>query len=793
MKKYLFLIVILFNFYSYSQNSQTIYFDKDWKECSKEKAAFFRPMPLLSSGNYELVRDYYINGNLQMQGYSLKNNDKKYIIDIYYYDDKNTESISTNNNLEDLNGTFSYFYQDGKLWKTLTYKNGELFGRNTYFFKDGTQMLDGTYQNGNCTLGSVAFDAKLNSEFRLKKGETEKTITKVLYWENTKQIAQKQTILLKKYGRELIGQQNFDKSGKLIQKLTENAYPTRSYYDETISEGIDFEYYIRNDCAINLKSETHYSNGQKNGLLINYDISGKIINKIIYKNDLPIEGLLEEKLNYNLLITSNYKNSLKEGEEVAKTDKDSIVAKGFYKLGKPFNGKFITEKTFGNDTEYILNNVENFIESGLQQILDHNNKVIKSYFLKNGLKEGIVTTIIDEIKSQVEYKNDLPYDGILKSKNSTTIYKNGFLVSSTTVYNENPDHILIKKEYENGKIVKVVSSQFNISVDLEKNQNKYLEFNKNNSKENQFQGFIGIYIDDKPFSGFFETENNEFKIIAFYENGILKYQYSKDWFSTLSESGNQNTELSLKSTFKDGKIVDGNEYINYGKIIAIKKFENSIIKTLDVNFFEMNYFNKLHYEIKNNAIVISDFQYPDIKMLLDFKNEQLNQRIFIENKEINSFNSSIINLNDKLIANSYLNYMQGENEIITTYQNTSETFDEKFQKFGSSLIIKGYTSIPTESKSTNIQDLLSEIGDKFVQEKEDVNETLFNEGSKNEKSYTFIADLIIDKNGKPENGIWITKNLDNTYLLKLFSEGKLIKTKDKVALNDCKSEAEKLQ
>lgn len=224
MKKYLFLVVILFNFYSHSQNKQTIYFDKDWKQCSKEKAAFFRPMPLLSSGNYELVRDYYINGNLQMQGYSLKNNDKKYIIDIYYYDDKNAESISTNNNLEDLNGTFSYFYQDGKLWKTLTYKNGELFGKNTYFFKDGTQMLDGTYQNGNCISGSVSFETKLNSEFRLKKGETEKQINKVLYWENSKQIAKKQTILLKKYGRELIGQQNFDKSGKLIQKLTENAY-----------------------------------------------------------------------------------------------------------------------------------------------------------------------------------------------------------------------------------------------------------------------------------------------------------------------------------------------------------------------------------------------------------------------------------------------------------------------------------------------------------------------------------------------------------------------------------------
>ncbi len=792
MKKYLFLIVIFFNFYSYSQNKQTIYFDKDWKECSKEKAAFFRPMPLLSSGNHELVRDYYINGNLQMQGYSLKNNDKKYIIDIYYYDDKNTESISTNNNLEDLNGTFSYFYYDGKLWKTITYKNGELFGRNTYFFKDGTQMLDGIYQNGNCISGSVAFDTKLNSEFRLKKGEPEKQITKVLYWENSKQIAQKQTILLKKYGRELIGQQNFDKSGKLIQKLTENAYPTRSYYDETISEGIDFEYYIRNDCAVNLKSETHYSLGQKNGSSINFDISGKVINKIIYKNDSPIEGLLEEKLNYNLFVISNYKNSLKEGEEVAKTNKDSIVAKGIYKLGKPFNGQFVTEKTFGNDSEYIINNVENYIESGLQQILDHNIKVIKSYYLINGLKEGIVTTIIDDLKSEVEYKNDLPYDGILKSKNSVTIYKKGFLVSSTTVYNENPNQILIKKEYENGKIVKVISSQFNISVDLEKNQNEYLEFDKNNSAENQFQGYVGFYKDEKPFSGFFESESGEFKIVDFFENGIIKFQYSKDWFTTLAESENKNTDLNLKATFVDGKIVDGNEYFDYNKIKVTKNWKNSVIKTLDIDFFEIHYYNRLHHEIKNNVLEISELINKDFKMNIDFKNNELIENFVIKDEILTTPKSVTLKLNDAFIPSSIVLYFESENEILVRSESTEIQNNSVLNEYSSSLIVKGYFTFSNTYKSKNVSDLLSEIASKFVND-ENALEKIFKNLENKTDNDKIIADLLIDKKGKPESGIWITKNLDNTYLLKLFSEGKLIKTKDKVGFKDCKSEAKKLQ
>ncbi len=793
MKKILLSLFIFLSYCIYSQSKDVIYYDKDWKETSKENAAFFRPLPMNVVGKYQLIRDYFIKGNLQMQGYSLKNNEKELIGDVSYYDEFNQESISSENNIEGLNGTFSYYYFDGKLWKTTTYKNGKLNGKTTYFFNDGTIMLDGLFENGNCISGSFSIDTKLNSDFRLKKGEPEKQITKVLYWDNSKQIAQKQIILLKKYDKKLIGQQNFDKNGKLIQKLTETAFPSEHYYDEGISDGIKFDYYTRQGCAINVKSENHYSNDKKNGVSINYDISGKIINKVIFKNDLPVNGLFVNKLNSNLIVTSNYKNSLKEGEEIAKTDKDSIIAKGIYKDGKPFNGQFVTPKIEGDEDENFLRNYINFEQVGLQQVFDAYNKVFESYFLKNGMKEGIVATIIDDIKSEVEYKNNLPYDGILKSKNHETIYKNGFLVSSTYVRDYNPEQILEKKEYEKGKIAKVISSQFNISVNLEKDQYDYLAFDKNNAEEDQFQGFVGFYKNEKPFSGFFENENNEFKIVDFYENGVLKYQYSKDWFSTLSESGNQNTELSQKATFKDGKIIDGNEYINYGKIIAIKKYENNILKTLDVNFFEMHYYNKLHYEIKNDAIEITDFQYPDIKMLINFKNYLMYPRIFIENKEMNASGSSIININDSLVANSYVNYMQGENEIITMQQSSIETFDEGIQKFGSSLIIKGYTSIPTESKSKNVQDLLTEIGDKFVKEEDDVKETLFNDNSDNEKSYKVIAVLLVDKNGKPENGIWIIKNTDNSFLMRFYKNSKLLKSKDKVTFKNCYIESEKLQ
>lgn len=782
----------MFHYLSFSQSKEIIYFNKDWKETTKENAAFYRPLPMSVVGKYQLVRDYYINGNLQMQGYSFIDNDKKIVGDVSYYDEFNQENISDDNNLENLNGTFSYFYQDGKLYKTISYKNGELNGINTYYFRDGTKMISGTYENGNCISGSVSCNTKLNSEFRLKKGESEKTITKIIYWENTKQIAQSQTILLKKYSRELIGQQNFDKSGKLIQKLTENAFPNSTYYNESISEGIKFEYYIRNECAINLKSEIHYSARNKNGAYVKYDIDGKIINKIIYKNDLPVEGILEDKLASNIYVFTNYKNSLKDGEEIAKTEKDSIISKGIYKSGKPFSGRLLTENGYGNEDDYLLKNVENFIETGLQQVLNSQNKIIKSYFLKNGLKEGIVTTIDkDNFKSEVEYKNDLPFNGIFKGETYETIYKNGNLVSETEYRKNNPKQISIKKEYENGKIIKVVSSRFDISVSIEKNQNKYLEFTKNNT-EDEFQGFTGIYKDEIPFSGFFEKERGEFKAVDYYENGKIKFQYSKDWFSDMNESENQKTGLTLISTFVNGKIVDGNEYFDYNKIKVTKYWQNSIIKTLDVDFFEMHYYNRLHYEIKNNVLEISEILYKDLKMLLDFKNDELEENLVIKNEIIQTPKAETININDQFQANSIVAYLVKDNEIIGIKQSTNQEPNPVLGQYNSSLILKGYYSFVKNSKSKNIQDLFSEIASKFVND-EEMQEKIFRNLDNEDENIKIIGDILIDKNGKPESGILMNKNVDNTYKISKFSKGKLILVKDKIMFKNCISEIDKIQ
>ena len=344
-------------------------------------------------------------------------------------------------------------------------------------------------------------------------------------------------------------------------------------------------------------------------------------------------GTETEKLDYNLFVTSNYENSLKEGEEIVKTENDSIICVGINMQYTPFNGKFITINEMSNDRPREISNFVNYKQEGLQQVLNSDNKLIESYYIKDGLKEGIYTIINDNVKFEMMYKNDLPYEGIWKLKNSETIYKKGLLVSETEFNSDNPEEFSTKTEYENGEISKITSNKFTVSDIGIIEENQYVLYKKTSNNEIEIKGFIGVYKDEKPYNGYFENEKNEFKIVSFYKNGELINTFSKNWFNSMSDAESRNTYLDLKSIYKNGKIVDGYQYLNYGKIMAIKKYEKEVLKALDVNFFEMHYYNRLHYEIKNNLINITELQHPDIKIVVSLE-ENITQQIMLKTKKL---------------------------------------------------------------------------------------------------------------------------------------------------------------
>ena len=104
--------------------------------------------------------------------------------------------------------------------------------------------------------------------------------------------------------------------------------------------------------------------------------------------------------------------------------------------------------------------------------------------------------------------------------------------------------------------------------------------------------YTGIYKNDKPFSGYFATDSKEFKHVDYYENGIIKYQYSNNYLENLEKYIYPNYDI--KSTYKDGKIVDGPEYIKLDRQFISKYWKNGVLTSYDIDLFAMHYFNRFH-------------------------------------------------------------------------------------------------------------------------------------------------------------------------------------------------------
>jgi tetratricopeptide (TPR) repeat protein len=92
--------------YTLNEGEQIIYYNKEWKACSKNKAKYYRVITLdenlQPSG---IVKDYYINGNLHSEGKLLSFNPN--IFDFDKYD-----------------GIWQYYFKNGQQSYSLIYENG---------------------------------------------------------------------------------------------------------------------------------------------------------------------------------------------------------------------------------------------------------------------------------------------------------------------------------------------------------------------------------------------------------------------------------------------------------------------------------------------------------------------------------------------------------------------------------------------------------------------------------------------------------------------------------------------
>lgn len=109
-----------------SQHSKTTYFDRSWKETTKDNAAFYRIQETTSIDSIIYNRDFYGNGNLQNQWYSLKKNIQEKIGTSFWYNEDGSDEHQTlfypnweEKKIKKYKGLeLKFYYPNGKLWKT---------------------------------------------------------------------------------------------------------------------------------------------------------------------------------------------------------------------------------------------------------------------------------------------------------------------------------------------------------------------------------------------------------------------------------------------------------------------------------------------------------------------------------------------------------------------------------------------------------------------------------------------------------------------------------------------------
>jgi len=229
------LLLSLSIFSNFSAQEKLLYFDNSWKETTKKNAVFYRPLPLLKSQNVELLRDFYIKNNvMQMQGYYADGDMKNYVGEIFWYNENGDDSSQDIYLNKSKQKKLSYYFDDGKLWKTVEYGDSLKHGKTIEYKPDGSILGESTFKNGYLISGIVGQTYNLSQDYTLYniktksnehvylptyKGE-DRIYKKIFYWKSNLKTAAEFTFK----NSEVIETKDYDQSGNLVQTLNSDSY-----------------------------------------------------------------------------------------------------------------------------------------------------------------------------------------------------------------------------------------------------------------------------------------------------------------------------------------------------------------------------------------------------------------------------------------------------------------------------------------------------------------------------------------------------------------------------------------
>lgn len=369
------------------QKKDTIYYDKQWYTTTKNKAVYFRVLPLMEKNELYEVKDYYINGQIQMNAYS---------------------SSKENDVFE---GKATWYFSNGKKQIERYYKNGSPEGVEISYYKDGKVKTKGEYKDGDRIRGTFLLD-DCSYPYNVEKYENYKIKERYLYYENSKTIAAHQ-FLKNRYNTDQIVY--YDNKGKQIEEVIFSDKEFDEDRNYSVPKTIVHIAYSSDCYAKEIIGKTIYSelNGEKQEKT--FDKKGKLIAVGTYKNNLPFQGTFYKN---GKLTTYSENQKIKE---TCCLDNTMINTNGTFENDIPYNGSFF------NKVHKTLSTYKNGVLNGEKITYDHNNEIEKLITYKNGLLEGkkITRNPATHEQHMCIYKNDKPYEGEIASTYSVKKFKEG--------------------------------------------------------------------------------------------------------------------------------------------------------------------------------------------------------------------------------------------------------------------------------------------------------------------------------------------------------------------------------
>lgn len=421
-----YLLFFCFSINMIAQDTTYYYLDtgyQTWIETTKDKAEFFRPGHLKKEGDLFKVEDFYINGNLQMSGFSM--NEKR---DIY-------------------EGEVSWYFLNGTKQKTSNYKAGKKNGMTTWFNFDGSIKASGTYENNRPMDGCFVQEGPSGSSLYIGRQEifeykNNKIIGGITTYLNSNQIAIQTSIDLE---NEEVNYIYFDQKGEKIGTYT---YHMKSTYQD----GIEIDFYIKNNQAVRIISIKSFKKGRYDGKMSKYSKEGELIAKGVYRAGEPYDGSFE-----SIMGILNYKEGVLDGGSIFyNLESDSKeIARGTYKEGLPWEGVFPYPDWGKNELHTYKNGkregkqITFFDERSLEKLASY-------FYISNGMKHGEAVKFKrnGEILTKGIYKDDQPWSGqFYEDVNwnfKISTYKEGKLNGPVTEYNRN-DKFIVEKEFKDNE------------------------------------------------------------------------------------------------------------------------------------------------------------------------------------------------------------------------------------------------------------------------------------------------------------------------------------------------------